>query len=54
MVLPRIDSIDTISPLEITAKFVCSPIEDKNSLIDVTTLFLSILSPSSIGDKINS
>jgi hypothetical protein len=39
MVLPLIDSIDTVSPFDITAKFVCSPMDDKNSLIDVTTAF---------------
>ena len=49
-----IDSIDIISPLEITAKLRCSPIESKNRLIDVTTSFVSITPSSSIGDKINS
>jgi len=43
IVLPVIDFIKITSSLEITAKFLLSPIESKNSFIDVIRISLCIL-----------
>ncbi len=54
IVLPEIDFIKITSALEITAKFLASPIESRNSFIEVITSVSSITSSSCSGDNTNS
>ena len=53
MVFPEIDLMLIVFWLDMTAKLRPSPIESKNSLIEVITVAVSIISSSSKEDKVN-
>jgi len=54
MVFPETDLIRMVSELDITAKFLASPMELRYSLMDVMTACLSMVSSSSIGERVKS